>query len=340
MTDRMTERYDSPDSPGTSADDLSTYGTTDYTTGGASETVTHTAAVDEQGFGGSVSGSGASTAKEHAGAVAQDAKESGKNVASTAATEAKDVAREATTQFRQLFSQLTDEAKGQASGQTQRAVQGLRSLGDELSGMAQNQQGQSGVATDLARQGADRIHGAANWLEGREPGDILEEVRSFARRRPGTFLAGAAVLGFLGGRMTRGLTADSTSGGTSSSYGTSGTSGTSTGYGYSGYSGSEAGVGTGVGTAYGATSGNGASYDTGATYDNGGTFDSGATYTEGGTAAEGYGTGATYGEGTGSVGGTYESADLGDTGSTSQFDETVDPYTNPGSSTGTSGESR
>jgi hypothetical protein len=47
----------------------------------------------------------------------------------------------------------------------------------------------------------------ADWLEHREPGDLLDEVRRFARRRPGTFLVGAAVAGALVGRLTRGVVA-------------------------------------------------------------------------------------------------------------------------------------
>ena len=77
--------------------------------------------------------------------------------------------------------------------------------------MAESQQGESGMAADLARQGASRLDAAASWLENRQPGEILDEVRSFARRRPGAFIAGAAILGLVGGRMTRGLTADSSS---------------------------------------------------------------------------------------------------------------------------------
>jgi hypothetical protein len=67
--------------------------------------------------------------------------------------------------------------------------------------------GQSGLGAELARQAADRMHGAASWLERREPADLLDEVRNFARRRPGAFLIGAAVAGLAAGRLTRGLTA-------------------------------------------------------------------------------------------------------------------------------------
>lgn len=248
MTDRMTERFDTPESPSTFETDVPAYGSADLDANtGSSETVTHSAAVDEVTLGtGESAGyaddsSAKDRAKEHAGAVAQDAKESTKSVASTAATEAKDVAHEARTQLRQLFTQLTGEATDQASGQTQRAVGGLRSLSSELSGMARSQQGESGLATDLARQGASRLDAAAGWLEGRQPGEILDEVRSFARRRPGAFIAGAAILGLVGGRMTRGLTGDSSSSDTRSPS----TSGTGTG--------TSNGAGTATPGAYGST---------------------------------------------------------------------------------------
>src|SRR4051812_37310337 len=126
MTDRMTERFDTPETPGSSNADAPLYGATDLEGSGRSETVTSSAAVDELSLGqGTGSGSsGDAGAKDHAQAVAQDAKESTKGVASTAASEAKDVAREAKTQLRQLLDQLGGEATQQASGQTQRAVQG------------------------------------------------------------------------------------------------------------------------------------------------------------------------------------------------------------------------
>jgi hypothetical protein len=107
-----------------------------------------------------------------------------------------------------LMHQLRSEATGQASTQSDRAVQGLRDLGDELKQMASSS-GQNGLATDLAAQAADRVHAVAGWLDQRQPGEVLDEVRSFARRRPGTFLAAAAVVGLIGGRLTRGLTAGS-----------------------------------------------------------------------------------------------------------------------------------
>ena len=51
----------------------------------------------------------------------------------------------------------------------------------------------SGFAYDLARQAGDRFGQAARWLDDREPRDVLEEVKGFARRRPGVFIGIAGV---------------------------------------------------------------------------------------------------------------------------------------------------
>ena len=88
--------------------------------------------------------------------------------------------------------------------QQQRVAAGLRSTGDELRGMAESSNGQT-VASDVVRQAADRATSVAAWLENRDPGSLLEEVKQFARRRPGPFIAIAIGTGIVAGRLTRAL---------------------------------------------------------------------------------------------------------------------------------------
>jgi len=153
-------------------------------------------------------GSTTDIAKDQAKSVASDAKQGGQQVAQTAREQTQEVASEARDQARQLYQQVRGEFGDQAANQHQRAASGLRTLGDELGSMARGSE-QSGVASDLANQASERVNALAGWLESREPGDVLAEVTSFARRKPGTFLAAAAAVGFLGGRLTRGLAAES-----------------------------------------------------------------------------------------------------------------------------------
>ena len=148
-------------------------------------------------------------AKQQATEVADTAKQAGAQVADTVKEQAGQVTAEAKNQAKQLLSQAQSELSEQAAGTQQRVSEGLRALADELSGMARNSE-QDGVATDLARQAADRARTAAGWLADRDPGSLLDEVRTFARRKPGTYLALALGAGVLAGRLTRGLTAPTT----------------------------------------------------------------------------------------------------------------------------------
>ena len=150
----------------------------------------------------------ADAARDEAGDVAQHVREAGGQVAQTAADQARQVAAETGRQARDLFGEAQGQARDQASAQQQKAAQQLRAVADELHEMAAKG-GQSGLATEVARQAADRLHTAASWLDQRQPSDLLDNVRDFARRRPGTFLAGAAVAGLVAGRLTRGLTGGS-----------------------------------------------------------------------------------------------------------------------------------
>lgn len=170
-----------------------------------------TGVVEDYGAGTSAPGgsdsdgqSTADVAKDQASNVTGAAKDAGQHVASTAKQQAGDVAAEAGRQTKDLLQQVQSELTQQAATQQQRLAGGLKSLSGELHSMAENND-QQGVASQLARQGADLSDQASSWLDGREPGRLLEDVRSFARQRPGTFLLLAAGAGVLAGRLTRGV---------------------------------------------------------------------------------------------------------------------------------------
>jgi ElaB/YqjD/DUF883 family membrane-anchored ribosome-binding protein len=129
----------------------------------------------------------------------------------TAATEAQGVKREVGTQARRLMDQVGAEVNDQATEQQKRAAGGLRGVGSQLRQMADNSDGQ-GMAVDLVSQAASRADSAASWLDDRDPGALLEEVKSFARRRPGLFIAIAAGAGIVAGRLTKALMSGDESG--------------------------------------------------------------------------------------------------------------------------------
>lgn len=150
------------------------------------------------------------TAKAEAHNVASQAADSGGHVLETAKSEAGEVVAEAAQNARQLWDQTRSELTAQAGTQQQRVAGGLQDLAQQLERMGQST-GQSGLASSLVQQVSERARSTAQWMEQREPGDLVTEAQRFASRKPGTFLAAAAALGFLGARVTRGLAASASS---------------------------------------------------------------------------------------------------------------------------------
>ena len=146
----------------------------------------------------------ASAVKEEAGYVASEAKVAGKQVAATAKDEARRVTTDAKDQAKNLFHQTTNELSSQAGVQQKRAAEGLKTVSGELRSMADNSQ-QSGVATSVVQQVAGQVDNVADWLGDRDPAAILDEVKTFARQKPGVFIAIALGAGLLAGRVIRSL---------------------------------------------------------------------------------------------------------------------------------------
>lgn len=159
----------------------------------------------------------ASTAASEAKQTAGTAKDEAKNVAGVAKSEARNVVAEGKQQAAGLLDEAKTQVDDQARTQRDRLVSTLRSFGDDLEKMANGEQTGGGMAQDLARQVADRAREIGSRVDGREPTELLDEVRSFARRRPGTFLLGAIAAGVVAGRLTRGAKDAQSSGTTTGS---------------------------------------------------------------------------------------------------------------------------
>jgi hypothetical protein len=154
------------------------------------------ASAEEQGT--------ADVVKSQATDLSHSSIQTGKHVADVAREQASGVAAEAGRQGRDLLRQAQGElGKQAAQGQQQLASQ-LFSLSDELRSMA-GASGQDGMVASLASQAASRVRTAGQWLDDRQPGQVADEMQSFARRRPAAFLALAVGAGLVAGRLTRGL---------------------------------------------------------------------------------------------------------------------------------------
>jgi hypothetical protein len=156
-------------------------------------------------------------AKDQASNVASTAAQAGSQVASTAADQAKQVTQETKRQAQDMLAQGRSQLQEQARTGQQKAGQGLAEIAQQLRTMVDgSEQTPSGPAADLVRQAGDKVEEIATWISDREPGDLVNEVRAFARRKPGVFLLGAALAGVVAGRLTTGVVAahkDSATGG-------------------------------------------------------------------------------------------------------------------------------
>lgn len=145
----------------------------------------------------------AAAAKDQAAGVGHSAAQAGSQVASTAKEQGAQVVSEATAQARDLLGEARNQATAQAGVQKDRAISSVHGIADELQALLNGEGGQSGLVTELASQASTRLRDIATWAESMEPGDLLHEAKDFARRKPGTFLIGAAIAGLLAGRVTR-----------------------------------------------------------------------------------------------------------------------------------------
>ncbi len=125
-----------------------------------------------------------------------------KQVAGTAAEEAQRVGGEAKAQARNLAGELRTQIEDQSRSQRDSLVGLLRNVSDDLDEMAA--QRRDGPAGDVVRQVAQRARSLSESIDGREPQDLLEDLRAVARRRPGMFLLGSLAAGVVAGRFLRG----------------------------------------------------------------------------------------------------------------------------------------
>ena len=128
-------------------------------------------------------------------------REAAEEVGGEARQQAQAVAEQAKAQARQATDQLRERIGDETQSQVRRITQNLRGWADDLASMAEVNPDSPvcGVVQDVARGGRR----AADHLDERGMEGLAQDIQGFARRRPVTFLAGAAVAGFVVGRLIR-----------------------------------------------------------------------------------------------------------------------------------------
>ncbi|WP_156125518.1 hypothetical protein [Kocuria sp. ZOR0020] len=146
----------------------------------------------------------AQKSKNEANQLKNQAAGSGERVAETAKDKAGNVKDEAVNQAQDLFGQLKGDVQGYVGPQQERAASTARSISDEIGAISRGEQPQSNYVGGALGGLSGYADSFASALENKDPQELLGDVRHFASRRPGTFLALAAGIGLLAGRATRG----------------------------------------------------------------------------------------------------------------------------------------
>ena len=128
----------------------------------------------------------------------------GQQVTEQAKQQSQQLAQQARQQASQLASRGTEQAKSQLANQKHDASQRMVPVQSALRETAQQlrKQGQGSVG-DYADRAADQVERFSTYLRETEVDEIMEEARSFARRRPGLFLGSAAAVGFFATRFLK-----------------------------------------------------------------------------------------------------------------------------------------
>ncbi|MCC3763416.1 hypothetical protein K3N28_10060 [Glycomyces sp. TRM65418] len=142
--------------------------------------------------------------RQQSAAVAQEGRAEAREVADTAREQGRQLADEAKTQVRNVAEDAKEQLREQIASQTTKATESLRSLGEQVSALAQGRPEEAGPLTDYTQAAAERLRSTADRVQDQGIDGLLEDTKQFARRRPAAFLFGAALAGFAVGRLLRG----------------------------------------------------------------------------------------------------------------------------------------
>ncbi|XNZ00166.1 hypothetical protein ACL90Y_10545 [Micrococcus luteus] len=143
--------------------------------------------------------------RHEAGQVGETARDAAGDLAGTAREEIGNVRDEAMQQVSSLADTAAAQVKEQAGTQKDRAAQQARTVTDDLQRVARGEQAESALVSGALSTVAQQAERLTHRLETAAPAELLDDVRSFAARRPGTFLAIALGAGLVAGRLTRGV---------------------------------------------------------------------------------------------------------------------------------------
>lgn len=151
-----------------------------------------------------------STAAERGGELVRTAKEDARQLVGTVKERAGEVTEQLSSQGRSLVQETKTQLESQTREGAQRLAGAFRQFGEQAQALGEGRPEDAPTLSDYVFRAADVSYGAADRLsnladdiETRGVTGVLSDLQGFARRRPGVFLLGAAVLGVGVGRLVK-----------------------------------------------------------------------------------------------------------------------------------------
>lgn len=164
-------------------------------------------------------------AREQGRQVKGSAQDAASNVAGTAGERARDIKQQAGTHARGVAQEAGRQMRGRAQQETERAGTALSSAGSQLQALAEGRTDDAGVFGEYAQQAADSVNRWADSVQERGFDGLVDDLRTFGRRRPGMFLLSAVAAGVVAGRLGRNLREEMSDDGSGTATSPSGPSG-------------------------------------------------------------------------------------------------------------------
>ncbi|MGE0877481.1 MAG: hypothetical protein AB7L13_06070 [Acidimicrobiia bacterium] len=145
------------------------------------------------------------TMRETAQPVADTAKERTSALADTTTQEARATTQDVRAHAHEMLTQARSELRTQAADQTDRLAGTLREMSEQLSAMGRREGAPNGMLADAIAQLSSAARQGATTLESGGIDAVMDDMRAYARNRPGMFLLGAVGAGFVAGRLVKAL---------------------------------------------------------------------------------------------------------------------------------------
>ena len=118
--------------------------------------------------------------------------------------QAGEVGHEMSAQGQRVVADVKEKLHEQSERESEKVASSLRTFSDEARALAEGRPQEAGPLAEYAERAAGKVAELADRMEQRGIEGALDDVRAFARRRPGVFLLGAGIAGFAAGRLVRG----------------------------------------------------------------------------------------------------------------------------------------